>query len=124
LTSDTNHLGGRWPFFSSRPPIYRTLGAQPEVAPHLTEENVQFVVVSLEEPDNPNPKRFVMALSEFNSLFVKADAVADITEPKSVPQELQLIVSHLPSVPVQPLPLASEHEYGMFGPLKSYPWVL
>jgi hypothetical protein len=29
LTLDTNHLGGRWPLFSSRPPIYRTLRTQP-----------------------------------------------------------------------------------------------
>lgn len=50
--------------------------------------------------------------------------VADITEPRSIPQELQSIVPHL-SVPVQPLLQdGSSGEYGMFQDLRKYPWVL
>jgi hypothetical protein len=60
-----------------------------EVAPHLTEESSQFVVVSLEEPDNPTPQRYVMALETFNSLFVRADAETALADAYSQQQEAQ-----------------------------------
>jgi hypothetical protein len=50
--------------------------------------------------------------------------IADISDAKSVLQELRAIVPELPSVPVQPLIIASQEEPGMFDFYRHFPWFL
>lgn len=50
--------------------------------------------------------------------------IADITNPKSIPQELVTIVETLPSLPIQPLLKGRSKPWGMYDHIKKYPWVL
>ena len=50
--------------------------------------------------------------------------IADITAPRSIPQELVKIVESLPSVPVQPLLTHGSKPWGMYGHIERYPSVL
>ncbi|GMX64359.1 pentapeptide repeat-containing protein [Paenibacillus elgii] len=69
-------------------------------------------------PKSRDVSETVITLAAMSKLII-----ADISEAKSIPQELSLVVPNLPSVPVFPLLSASLNEYGMFEHFKRYPWV-
>jgi uncharacterized protein YjbI with pentapeptide repeats len=50
--------------------------------------------------------------------------IADITDAKTILQELQGIVPTAPVLPVQPILLSAQKEPGMFDFFRMYPWVL
>lgn len=77
------------------------------------------VVFDFEKPSSRDLTETVSTLAHM-AKFV----IADLTDPRSLPQELATIVPHLRSVPVQPILLASEQDWGMYTDLTAYPWVL
>jgi uncharacterized protein YjbI with pentapeptide repeats len=85
----------------------------------LRSQNYLPILFDFEKPASRNFTETISTLAHMARFII-----ADLTQAKSLPQELQRIVPDLPSVPVQPILQASAKEYGMFPDFKSYPWVL
>ena len=59
-----------------------------------------------------------------NELIMARFVIADISDAKSVLQELQAIVPGSPKLAVQPIIVAGQEEPGMFDSFEPYPWFL
>jgi hypothetical protein len=77
------------------------------------------VVFDFEKPRSRSTLETVSTLAHM-ARFV----IADLTDARSVLPELQAVVPTNPSVPVQPLILATQEEPGMFDFFRRYPWML
>lgn len=89
------------------------------VREELRKRNYLPVLFDFDKPLSRDMTETVSTLAHISKFII-----ADITDSKSVPQELTVIIPNLPSVPVQPILLSSDTEYGMFEHFKRYPWVL
>ena len=77
------------------------------------------ILFDFDKPPSRNLTETVAILANM-SRFV----IADLTDPRSIPQELQRIIPDNPSLPIQPVLLSSQDPYAMFGDFLDYPWVL
>ena len=76
------------------------------------------VVFDFEKPDQTTDET-ISTLAGMARLVI-----ADLTDAKSILQELRSIVPNRPSLPVQPILLAAQTEPGMFDFFHRFPWVL
>ena len=76
------------------------------------------ILFDFEKPSSRNFTETVRTLAHLSRFII-----ADLTDPSSIPQELQAIIPTL-RVPVQPVLLEKKREYAMFVDFHGYDWVL
>ena len=77
------------------------------------------ILFDFEKPSTRDIHETIVTLAGLSRFII-----ADISDPKSIPQELGSIVPTLSSVPVQPLLQNGYEPWGMYDHIKRYAWVL
>ena len=85
----------------------------------LNQGNFCPVLFDFPEPASRDKTETISLLAQLSRFII-----VDLTDPRSVPQELATIVPNLRSVPVLPIIENPQVEYGMFPDFGAYPWVL
>lgn len=86
---------------------------------NLRKKNYTPVMFDFDKPTTRDTRETISMLANMAKFIL-----ADITDARSIPMELEAIVPHLPSVPVQPILQKGTDPWGMFDGIKHYPWVL
>ncbi|MCE7924167.1 MAG: pentapeptide repeat-containing protein [Haliscomenobacteraceae bacterium CHB4] len=110
LTSKTVLILGR--FSDARKPLLEAIKDE------LRKRNYLPILFDFEKPASRDLTETISILARM-SRFV----IADLTDAKSIPQELSHFVPDT-SLPVVPIILEEQQEYGMFESFKKYHWVL
>jgi uncharacterized protein YjbI with pentapeptide repeats len=79
----------------------------------LATEDYVPIIFDFDKPANRDLTETISTLAHLCRFII-----ADVTDPKSIPQELMKIIPQLPSVPVQPILLEGKEEWAMFDDLK------
>ena len=85
----------------------------------LRARNYLPVIFDFEKPTNRDFTETVSTIAHLARFII-----ADLTDPKSIPQELTAIIPRMLSVPVLPLLFGTAQEWGMFSDLRRYQQVL